>query len=190
MRVEELEAVCHAASFESSLRRAMAQTSPVCSVSASTDSNISSQSFVHTADQQANEAEAATSSFQHAGYESDYHARDSDQPDNFASAYQQQEDSQGAGLGSSNGFMRQDSDDTSQCSSSETEISGLKQQRHEWEVEREELLKEMGNLRYDHGMLAGPLNAMQLQQTLQTPFTVLISANKLPCTAAKQDLMT
>lgn len=48
MRVEELEAVCHAANFESSLRRAMANTSPICSVSPSTDSNASSQSCLHS----------------------------------------------------------------------------------------------------------------------------------------------
>ena len=35
-------------------------------------------------------------------------------------------------------------------SSSETEISGLKQQQREWETEREELLREMGNLRSVH----------------------------------------
>ncbi|KAL0053822.1 hypothetical protein WJX82_011361 [Trebouxia sp. C0006] len=35
-----------------------------------------------------------------------------------------------------------------EASSSETEISGLKQQQREWETEREELLREMGNLRF------------------------------------------
>lgn len=35
----------------------------------------------------------------------------------------------------------------SEASSSETELSGLKQQRQEWELEKQALLREMGNLR-------------------------------------------
>ena len=63
MRVEELEAVCHAASFESSLRRAMANTSPICSVSPSTDSNASSQSCLHDHASASRHQEAASSFF-------------------------------------------------------------------------------------------------------------------------------
>ena len=151
MRVEELEAVCHAASFETSLRRAMAQTSPVCSVSASTDSNDSSQSFVH-ADHDESHANAATSSFQ---FGADFRASGIGQQNGFGPASQRPHGHDDSNLQNDDRdddadyFTRRDSDSVSQSSSSETEISGLKQQRHEWEAEREELLKEMGNLRSD-----------------------------------------
>ena len=144
MRVEELEAVCHAASFETSLRRAMAQTSPVCSVSASTDSNDSSQSFVH-ADHDESHANAATSSFQ---FGADFRASGIGQQNGFGPASERPH-GHDDGNDDADYFTRRDSDSVSQSSSSETEISGLKQQRHEWEAEREELLKEMGNLRSD-----------------------------------------
>ena len=42
---------------------------------------------------------------------------------------------------------RQDSGLGSEASSSETELSGLKQQRQEWELEKQALLREMGSLR-------------------------------------------
>ena len=148
MRVEELEAVCHAASFASSLRRAMAQNSPVCSVSASTDSNASSQSFIHTDAHDTRHADAATSSYQHATYGSEFDTHETEQPEHFRSGFSPKNHGQnGAGVGSDDTFRRQDSDALSQCSSSETEIGGLKQKRQEWEAEREELLREMGNLR-------------------------------------------
>ena len=52
------------------------------------------------------------------------------------------------GSDSEDGYMaRQDSDSESEASSSETELSGLKQQRQEWKAEKEALLREMGQLR-------------------------------------------
>lgn len=139
MRVEELEAVCHAASFESSLRRAMAQTSPVCSVSASTDSNDSSQSFI-PAD---HGTDAATSSFQPSRFEPPL----TDPQNSFQTQFSGRTHGQDSGsLDGEEDYLRRGTDSVSQ-SSSETEVSGLKQQQREWETEREELLREMGNLR-------------------------------------------
>ncbi len=148
MRVEELEAVCHAASFESSLRRAMAQTSPVCSVSASTDSNDSSQSFVH-ADHDARHADAASSSFQPGSFGTPYRTSGTDHQNSFGINFTARSQGQdGGSLDDDEDYLhRHDSNSVSQSSGSETEVSGLKQQRREWETEREELLREMGNLR-------------------------------------------
>jgi len=147
MRVEELEAVCHAASFESSLRRAMAHTSPVCSVSASTDSNDSSQSFIR-ADHDADQADAATSSFQAQNFGTPLRSNGTDRQNTFGTGFRQTAHGQDSGSldADEEEYLRRDADSMSQ-SSSETEISGLKQQQHEWETEREELLREMGNLR-------------------------------------------
>ena len=148
MRVEELEAACHAASFESSLRRAMAQTSPACSVSASMDSNASSQSYIH-AEHDSDNLSAATSSFhQHSfdgqcGQPAD--ARHYSYGRDYRDAGEAQDDRSSEGADE---FRRKEGSETeSQASTSETEISGLKQQRREWEAEREELLREMNNLR-------------------------------------------
>ena len=150
MRVEELEAVCHAASFESSLRRAMAHTSPVCSVSASTDSNDSSQSFIH-ADHDADQADAATSSFQAHSFGIPLRSNGTDHQNSFGTGFRQTVHGQDCGSldADEEEYLRRDADSMSQ-SSSETEISGLKQQQREWETEREELLREMGNLRSVH----------------------------------------
>ena len=150
MRVEELEAVCHAASFESSLRRAMAHTSPVCSVSASTDSNDSSQSFIH-ADHDADPADAATSSFQPHSFGAPLRSSGTDRQNSFGTGFRQTAHGQDSGSldADEEEYLRRDADSMSQ-SSSETEISGLKQQQREWETEREELLREMGNLRSVH----------------------------------------
>lgn len=147
MRVEELEAACHAASFESSLRRAMAQTSPACSVSASTDSNASSQSYMH-AEQNNNIPSAATSSYHQHGFgfqfeqpaDAGHHSYSRDYK--HASEGQDGQSSEGA-----DEYLGRESETESQASTSETEIGGLKQQRREWEAEREELLREMNNLR-------------------------------------------
>jgi len=147
MRVEELEAVCHAASFESSLRRAMAHTSPVCSVSASNDS---SQSFIH-ADHDADQADAATSSFQAHNFGTPLRSNGTDHQNSFGTGFRQTAHGQDSGSldADEEEYLRRDADSMSQ-SSSETEISGLKQQQREWETEREELLREMGNLRSVH----------------------------------------
>lgn len=52
------------------------------------------------------------------------------------------------GSASEDDFLgRQDSGSGISASTSETELSGLKQQRQEWEVEKQALLREMGNLR-------------------------------------------
>ncbi|DBB12970.1 TPA: hypothetical protein ACH3X3_005714 [Trebouxia sp. C0006] len=148
MRVEELEAVCHAASFESSLRRAMAHTSPVCSVSASTDSNDSSQSFIR-AEHDADQADAATSSFQAHSFGTSLRSNGTDRQHSFGTGFRQTAHGQDSGSldADEEEYLRRDADSMSQ-SSSETEISGLKQQQREWETEREELLREMGNLRF------------------------------------------
>ncbi len=150
MRVEELEAVCHAASFESSLRRAMAHTSPVCSVSASTDSNDSSQSFIR-AEHDADQADAATSSFQAHSFGTSLRSNGTDRQHSFGTGFRQTAHGQDSGSldADEEEYLRRDADSMSQ-SSSETEISGLKQQQREWETEREELLREMGNLRSVH----------------------------------------
>lgn len=149
MRVEELEAACHAASFESSLRRAMAQTSPACSVSATTDSNDSSQSYVH-AEHDSFEPSAAASSYQQHDFNSQFRQQPDEEQHSCGREHRESEEAQDAG--SSEGVdeylrRKEGSDTESQASTSETEISGLKQQRREWEAEREELLREMSNLR-------------------------------------------
>ena len=145
MRVEELEAACHAASFETSLRRAMAQTSPVCSVSASTDS---SQSYID-ADPGMHDPSAASSGFHQPNFEAQYrqqadmdHSYAAEYRDGSASQNGEHSDADAGGYTGRNG-----SDSGSQASTSETDISGLKQQRREWEAEKKELLREMGNLR-------------------------------------------
>lgn len=148
MRVEELEAACHAASFESSLRRAMAQTSPACSVSASTDSNRSSQSYIHAEDEHHMPSATASSYHQH-GFSSQFRQ----QPDAHHHSYNRdnrdadeaQDDASSEGADE---YIRREGCETeSEASTCETEISGLKQQRREWDAERAELLREMNNLR-------------------------------------------
>ena len=148
MRVEELEAACHAASFESSLRRAMAQTSPACSVSASTDSNASSQSYI-PAEHDNDNPSAATPTYHHHTFDRQFGQSADAQHHSYGRDYrdageaQDDESSEGAGE-----YIRREGSETeSQASTSETEVSGLKQQRREWEAEREALLREMNNLR-------------------------------------------
>lgn len=148
MRVEELEAACHAASFESSLRRAMAQTSPACSVSASTDSNDSSQSYIHP--EHANhDPSAATSSYPQYDLGSQFRQQADARHHSYGRDYRDAGEGQDndSSEGGDEYTRREGSETESQASTSETEISGLKQQRREWEAEREELLREMDNLR-------------------------------------------
>lgn len=148
MRVEELEAACHAASFESSLRRAMAHTSPVCSVSASTDSNDSSQSYVH-AGPNLHDPSAASSGYHQQDFEGQFrHQADAQHSYGMGYRDRQQGEDEGDSDEGAGGYMAgQGSGSESQASTSETEISGLRQQRREWEAEKQELLREMGNLR-------------------------------------------
>ena len=148
MRVEELEAACHAASFESSLRRAMAQTSPVCSVSASTDSNDSSQSYVH-AGPNLHDPSAASSGYHQQGFAAQFR-RQADAQHSYDMGYRERDQAEGGEDSdeSAGDYMAgHGSGSESQASTSETEISGLRQQRREWEAEKQELLREMGNLR-------------------------------------------
>lgn len=148
MRVEELEAACHAASFESSLRRAMAQTSPACSVSATTDSNDSSHSYVHADD--TFDSSAAASSYQQHHFNDEFRQQPGEEQHSCGREYQESGAGQdGESTEGVDEYLRRNegSDTESQASTSETEISGLKQQRREWEAEREELLREMHDLR-------------------------------------------
>lgn len=172
MRVEELEAACHAASFESSLRRAMAQTSPACSVSATTDSNDSSQSYVHAKHDNCDPSAGNSNYQQH-----DFNNQFGQQPNDGQHSYDRGCRENGEGLDaespdSADEYLRREgSDMESQASTSETEISGLKQQRREWEAEREALLREMNNLRSLASCRAVPFCAAYLP----------ISACKLSC---------
>ena len=149
MRVEELEAACHAASFESSLRRAMAQASPACSVSASTDSNASSQSYLH-AEHDNDIPSAATSSYHQHGLDRQFGQPADAQHHSYGRDYRDAGEAQDgeSSEGADDYIRREGSETESQASTSEAEISGLKQQRREWEAEREELLREMNNLRF------------------------------------------